>query len=451
MRRVLPSFTHWLSWGLLFSVWMGSIGCSDDPDDGRDASTLDQDEDSDLSAPDGVIPADAGGGDGDFSDTIEEAEPGDPGEEAVPDGDEPDQDQADALVIPPGPWEVTEPGFYNIGYLTFQVVYQPQGLEGDRELRVCAWYPTMAVEGDYATYFGVYRQRRVLAEPPVASIGPMPVLLFSHGHGSIAEQSFYLTEFFASHGWLVLAPDHTGNLFVDLSGPMKPEILYLRPQDMSAVLDALDDLPSDHLLYGQSGEDVVMSGHSFGGYTTLSLSGAGYDVEAIVEACEEGTAPSVLCTMITPESLAMLGDGFADPRIDVAIPQAPGGSALFGPEYIADIDIPVLLMTGALDRTTPDRTEGDPIWAALDGAGDLRTNFTTGGHFTFSNMCSLMPAAAQDDGCGEGFLPPEQAYAIINAYALAFARHHLWGDQTVSDLLEGSRILSEEVVLLSKQ
>ena len=47
------------------------------------------------------------------------------------------------------------------------------------------------------------------AEPALG--GPWPIILFSHGNQGIKEQSFFLTEHLASHGYLVVAPDHQYN------------------------------------------------------------------------------------------------------------------------------------------------------------------------------------------------------------------------------------------------
>ena len=54
----------------------------------------------------------------------------------------------------------------------------------------------------------------------------------------------------------------------------------------------------------------------------------------------------------------------------------------------------------------------------------------------------------QDDGCSDDFILPEDAFDIINAYALAFVRERLWGDPPVASQLADASILREELVLL---
>jgi predicted dienelactone hydrolase len=263
----------------------------------------------------------------------------------------------------------------------------------------------------------------------------------------MAEQSFDLTEFFASHGWLVAAPDHTGNTFRDLGTEMSPDLIFLRPTDVSAVLDHLENLPGDHPLAGRSGDDVVVAGHSFGGYTTLAVAGAELaGVEDALAECDAGTLPDYVCDALTEERVELAREGFLDTRVDLAIPIAPGAGVVFA-EGVADIDVPVLLITGKADATTTNPSEGDPIWAALDGPDDLRVDIERAGHFSFTSVCDVFPSEFFGDGCGDDYIDRETLFTIVNAYSLAFSRHHLWGDDTVTDLLEGRETLADEVEL----
>ena len=350
--------------------------------------------------------------------------------------------------LPARPWPVTEPGPYRVGYRKMTpTVYVPDGQsDADaRELRTVVWYPTRATEGDPTRYMALFARPEVLGGAPLGVDAPAPLLLFSHGNASFAEQSFFFTEFMATHGWVVVAFDHTGNTFRDPETP--DEIIELRPQDVSAVIDRFLDLPADDPLYGLISDQVAVAGHSFGGYTTLAVAGARFDVDAIAAACESGTVDERVCAYLT-RSETRLRAGFNDPRVKIAIPMTPFGAPVFG-AGLADIDIPVVLMTGQRDITLPNASEGDPIWAALDGPDDMRVDMVTAGHFTFTNLCDAIPGQALDDGCGEGFMPPERAFRVINAYALAAARKHLLGDDAHDALLQGSEPLEPDDVALS--
>ena len=356
------------------------------------------------------------------------------------------QDMGPELVdVPPGPWPIDRPGPYNVGFLEETISYDAiGGGEEPRALRVAFWYPTRRVEGRVARYGrDIFARPGVFEEvaPAEASPGGWPVLVFSHGNSGIAEQSFFMTEFFASHGWIVVAPDHTHNTLFDNEGAINLKSGLMRPQDIRAVLDHALGLPAEHLLEGLADADrVAMSGHSFGGFTTLAVLGAALQVDELEQACEADPRQSVCSLLHDPEAVAAGRQGFRDPRIKVAIPQTPGGWYAFQ-EGIGEITAPVMVMTGGMDRTLPNAQEGDPIWAALMGPQHVRVNLPRAGHFTFSNMCTFVPQAdmVKNDGCGEEFLPFVQAHDIINTYAMAFARRVLFDDHDHDDLLEGRR------------
>ncbi len=376
-----------------------------------------------------------------------EAEP-----EAEPEGEpEPEPEpEAEAEVLPPEPWDPTQPGFYGVGYRAEEISYAPPGQDEPRTLRVVTWYPTLDKEGEKAVYGGILPRDGVFEGASVAIDAPAPVLVFSHGSTSFAEQSFFMTEFFTSHGWIVVAMDHTGNLFRDRGG-VPPEIFALRPLDVTAVIDHITTLPDDDPLADLISDKIALSGHSFGGYTTLAVSGASFRVDAVDLACDTGQLSESFCGYFQDEAtIGLFTEGFLDPRVGVSIPQAPFGGSVFG-QGVADIDIPVLLFTAAGDITLLPEQDGEPIWAGLDGQDDLRVDFTTGGHFTFSNACGFGIGIGVDDGCGPTFISPERAFHAVNTYSMVFARRHLLGDMSHQDILDGTTEVDGDVLLHHKR
>jgi len=332
---------------------------------------------------------------------------------------------------------IFERGNHQVGFTKYTVTYDAVGEEG-RTFSLKVWYPTLDKEGRSSRYAGLFNRPEVFLDAAPYVPGPAPVLVFSHGNSSFAEQSYFMTEYFASHGWMVVAPDHTGNTFRDTQGGISFESGAFRPQDITATLDFIYNLPQDDLFSGAFSDDVVLTGHSFGGYTTLASAGASFDVDNAVEFCAEPGAPSACQILSTPEIVEKLRDGFLDERVNVAIPQTPGGYLLYQ-EGIGDIEIPTLLMTAARDATLPDAAEGAPIWAAL-GPRSMRLDMLNAGHFSYSNMCVVLGFVpeVQNDGCDSSFIEPELGFQIMNAYAMAFARLHLFNDAENLDLLNGT-------------
>ncbi len=409
---------------LILSLGLLASACVTDQDPGSDENAPGFRWDASTSPPDTGVSSTQ---DSQISSdgTSDEARRGDGGEASRRDGAQPSLKPFEPT------WGVTQSGPYEVGYRTFEVTYQAEADDSDepRTLDVSLWYPTTEdPEGRGPRYGGIKRRSRVEEEARVAPLTSMPLLVFSHGNGGIAEQNYFQTEFFASHGWVVVAPDHTGNTFAAGTDINYQAGVY-RPQDIEAVLDRVTALPEDDPLHGRLSDRIAMSGHSFGGYTTLANTGADYAVQKLEKACEKGNLNRQnLCEVYTQsDTIEAFEDGFLDERIDVAIPQTPGGAAVFR-EGLEQLEVPTLLMTGDKDRTLPNRIEGDRIWNFMKGEEHRRLNVLRGGHFTFSNMCDLFGSIdrVEKDGCGEGFVDPDLAQKVINIYSLAFARVHLF-------------------------
>lgn len=343
-------------------------------------------------------------------------------------------------------WPPELRGQHEIGFRERHVDYTPFGAGPSRRLRLAVWYPTADTTGDPVQYLGIDAAPDVFGFARPAG-HDLPVVIFSHGNISFPEQSFFLAEHFASHGFLVLAPEHTGNTVSTIGTPVTTEVFSLRPADVSATLDWLYGLPEADSLSGRASDAVVVTGHSFGGYTTFVVSGASFVISKAD--CDAGTGPESFCAKMTDAEDARFRAGFRDPRVDVAIPMAPGGASVLGPEGVADVQIPTLLMTASGDLMTPNAAQGDRFWSSLNGAHDLRVNLDGGGHHSFAVTCQLL-GGTLGDGCGEGFTDYREAHRVVNAYALAFARRHLFADTSVDALLDGPVVLTASVTVTRK-
>ena len=388
---------------LLFSA----AACSDPSEQPNDTTS----DDTDSAVPD--------------SDTVDSAGL----DSAEHDSQEPDLQRPDLAHRPP-----TEPGPYGVGYRQATWTYTPIGYASERELDVAIWYPTLAVTGDEAAYQLIASRPGVLAEPEPAGGDPLPVMVFSHGHRGFPEQSYFLTEFFASHGWLVIAPSHPGNTFFDRADP-PADMFLLQPQDVSAALDTILALSEDDPLSGRVSADVLVAGHGFGAYAALVAGGAEFPVDAFRVRCANERHTEVdfqirdqVCPSLTPDTVTLMKLGMGDDRIDAVLALAPEGARFFGRAGPARIDVPGMIMTADLDESNTDQSEGDPIWGALDEPFDRRVRLEGAGHFTFSNLCDAAPAVFDGDGCGDEFIDSVEAHQTISAYGLAFGRAILGAD-----------------------
>ena len=169
-----------------------------------------------------------------------------------------------------------------------------------RPLVTAVWYPSSVAEGVQHAYAsritGKAVQDAPVAKAPNAS--GFPLIVFSHGFGGGAIQSTYLTEYLASRGYVVAAPDHndpvaalriTGPTGVDMdkylsaagelvrSGKDMPRDKYAyRPEELRAVIDRMlaESASKDSPLHGAiDAGRIGCCGHSMGGYTCLAVIG----------------------------------------------------------------------------------------------------------------------------------------------------------------------------------
>jgi predicted dienelactone hydrolase len=359
-------------------------------------------------------------------------------DDGSPATDAPDSADGNDITAPDVPhvpstldFPVDQSGPYNIGYRTFPHSYTVSATGEERLIDIHIWYPTEATDGAHPIYEIFPDDISIIDAPLAPPVSPSgyPVHIYSHGHVGFAGSTAAVMRYFASHGWVVAGPDHTGNTFSDNISPRPIDIYYLRPLDIIATLDALENLATNDPLAGQLGTDrVVLSGHSFGVHTCWASAGATFDMAAIATNCAEGG--SFFDVGCSAEAIAQMEAGTEDARIVGIIPMAGSiNREFFGPQGHSTVTIPILSMSGSADlvgaagqfETTGDL---DLTWIDLEG----------GCHQTFGlGVCAT--------------LDPDEGFQIINTYALAFARNVILNDTsaTITKILDGSSEVSAKV------
>ena len=325
-------------------------------------------------------------------------------------------------------YDLTQLGPFGVGYRTWNITYTPQGVADPREIPVHVWYPSTVSEGDHPTSRGIHADpvSVIDAEPAPPVAATYPVHVYSHGHQGFGGTSADLMRYFASHGWVVVAPDHLGDLLGDNFESEELTHYLKRPQDVSAALDALDDLAASDLLSKADTSRALLSGHSRGTYTVWGALGATYDLAAIAAA---GFTPSA-------DEKAALEAGFGDARFVAGVPMAGTyGENWFGEKGYAAVSAPVLALTGSLDGPEGAQAQFD----TLGGLALTWVELAGGCHQTFAlGYCDT--------------LDPAEGFRIVNTYSLAFARKWVQNDdgETTAGILDGSAEVSKEATFNAK-
>jgi predicted dienelactone hydrolase len=305
-------------------------------------------------------------------------------------------------------------GPFAVGRSTFDAVDPTR--DGGRVLTVDVWYPVDPADagGGLSRYdlllTGIDSEVAFDSAPP-SSRGPFPLVVFSHGNGGIRFQSFFLCEALASHGFVVAAPDHTGNTAIDLligTADSFAKSAVDRPLDVSFLITTMLERsadPTDELHGRIDARRIGVSGHSFGGFTSLAVA-AGF--------------------VLAPP----------DPRVRAIVPIAPA-SSIFDDDALASIGIPTLILGGTLDETTPVEPESARPYALIPARPRYRVDVLDAGHGSFTEICEIIdalvvvgipPAVAGlllselADACGPDLIPIEEAQRLTNLYAIAFLK-----------------------------
>lgn len=318
--------------------------------------------------------------------------------------------------------DYSAPGSYPVGVRTLVLVDQDREDSysgGLRTLVTEVWYPAVesarsAKKTTFSEFFGKYqaeagqfvdhfggklsevesRFRCAGVRGAALRQGVFPLLVFSHGNGGIRHQNIFQVEHLASHGYIVVSADHTGNaglaplpsgaLPYDRSG--RGRSARNRPRDVSFLITELlrrNAQAGSWLHKSLDGERIGLLGHSFGGFTVCKVAEA-------------------------------------DRRVKAILPMTVG--------YGRKTSVPMLLMLGEKDRTMG--AAGNAVarlyYQGCEGPKHL-VSLKRGGHFSFTDMDAIAPGFGDGIG-GEEFLPIARAKSVVNAYSLAFFDHYLRAD-----------------------
>jgi predicted dienelactone hydrolase len=281
----------------------------------------------------------------------------------------------------------------------------PGGVTPEIDALIKSTYKMSAVEIDKIYWNEAHRNAGVRK-------GRFPLVVFSHGNGGSRNQNTFWCDYLASHGYIVVSADHTGNARwtiingkpIQAQGSERANSAKDRPLDVSFLLDQmiLWDKGGDKRFSGRIDTGhAAITGMSFGSFTAHWASDKDPRFKAVI--AMSGAPASH--TNLTVPSLRMLGT--EDRTIGVAgnIAIRDNHAKHTGPSYLLELK--------------------------------------NGGHYSFTDMFKINKHFG--DGVGEGkrrdssepfeFTGMEATYKIINAYSVAFLGYYLRGEKEYSTFL----------------
>ena len=271
----------------------------------------------------------------------------------------------DAPSGPPPCEEIPESAYYGNGshsvgsiFVEFYDDSRPtmandtyEGDPGGRALPTTVYYPaTMSGEG-----------------APLASGGPFPVVLYSHGFSSSGGEGLYVYRQLASRGYVVIAPTFPLSNLGAPGGPNGADVVN-QPGDQRFLLDALiarSEDSGDPLAGAIDSSRIAAVGLSLGGMTTLLLT----------------YHPTL-----------------GDPRVNMAVAIAPA-SAIFGDNYFNGAAAPLTLISGDSDAIVEHETNAALTFERAHSPSTLVT-IRDGSHTGFASYATLFDRFTHTDEAG---------------------------------------------------
>ena len=237
--------------------------------------------------------------------------------------------------------DIRQPGDY-------KVQYKPTTFEIERSRQT-----TIGFSDSYELKTDIYL--------PEGLSGTAPLAVITHGFGSSQVNFDYLAEHLASHGYIVLVPEHIGSnteykealLRGETSVDVSPIEFYSRPQDITYLLNEVEQDPELNKLINW--EEVGILGHSFGGNTALAIAGAPINQERINQVCQENEISLNMSMLLQcrASGLPSVDTNLRDPRVKAVVAANPVTSTALGREGMGEIEIPTMMLAGSKDTTTP--------------------------------------------------------------------------------------------------
>ncbi len=221
---------------------------------------------------------------------------------------------------------------------------------------------------------------------PASEGGKKPLIVISHGNWGTRFSQGWMARQLVQAGYVVVTPSHPGTMNDDrsMTGAVR---LWDRSQDVRQVLDHLLADPQWSALIDRT--RIGFLGHSFGGWTGVSLAGGRFDHAAQFAACQTQSPKDMYCAGMLGEDLSAIslagGDAdYRDPRIKAMYLVATGPARGMTTASLKQINVPIVFDTARLDDVLAAADNSSWLAAQIPGAREVVREV---GHFSYVPLC----------------------------------------------------------------
>ncbi|MBX7218740.1 MAG: dienelactone hydrolase family protein [Blastocatellia bacterium] len=278
-----------------------------------------------------------------------------------------------------------------------------------RPLTTTIWYPAEPTATEKPVVIGNPARPLFLAGSAAqdakfpAGAKRFPLIVLSHGTGGSALQMMWLGQTLAAHGFIVACPNHHGNTGAE-EKPTAQGFLFWweRAKDLHVLLDKVlaDPEIGPHVDRNRIGA----AGFSLGGATVISVAGGLIDLKAFETFCQSPEhdatcdpqpefpdAVKELERMKQDPAVAaarqQAGASYRDSRIKAVFALAPAVVNAYPAAGLKAIKIPLAIVVGDGDATTPPATNAIRLAQHIKQA-KLTVLPGKVEHYTFLSECS---------------------------------------------------------------
>jgi predicted dienelactone hydrolase len=330
-------------------------------------------------------------------------------------------------------------GTHQVGVKTLELTDESRA----RKLTLEVWYPATLADGQTETtvYKAVIGTTKFdlagrAARDANLKPGKYPLVILSHGQPGSRYMMSYLTEHLASRGFVVVAIDHTGSTYDDLTPESYASSIIDRPLD---ILFSVAAVAAE--ITNADSKNVALMGYSYGGYSSLNAAGLGLDKKNL-EAYAQVTnneGPSFALPFFDALTKVRGKDVIKpDPRVKAVFVMAPYGIPWLSPAQFASMEIPLFVACGREDDVALYERDAAMAFKLSGAKTKYLLTLEAALHNPFTNNPPIEARANFKDF--ERWFEPvwdmERLNDIAKHFATAFLNQSLNKDETAAQYLQ---------------